>query len=195
MKIYCTRHGETDYNKAGIWQGQLDISLNETGIQQAKQLRKEFLYISFDAIYSSPLDRAKKTADIIANGQPVILKDELKEIALGSWEGARIEDIRRDFPEDLKLFDTTTNFCKHGVEPYEKLQERAWRAFQEIALSHEKEDTVLIVTHGAWLVSLLCKVNGISLTDRNEHIYVGNTEVLTFQGKKEKDKVNIIQLV
>ena len=65
MKIYLTRHGQTNLNKQELMQGRTDEPLNETGINQAKMARKNVENIHFDAVYSSPLIRAKKTASII----------------------------------------------------------------------------------------------------------------------------------
>ena len=77
MKIYITRHGQTDYNAKELMQGQIDIPLNETGIAQAKATRKKVEDVKFDAVYSSPLDRAKTTASIVGNiDKDKIIKDE-----------------------------------------------------------------------------------------------------------------------
>ncbi len=88
MKIYVTRHGQTDYNKKRMMQGLSDIPLNEVGIAQARERRKSLGDIKFDAVYSSPLIRAVKTAQIIGNvREEDIIKDErIIEANFGRYE-------------------------------------------------------------------------------------------------------------
>lgn len=65
--IYIVRHGQTDWNLEGRYQGRTDIDLNETGIKQAEKIRQELKSVKFDKVFSSPLKRAYKTAQIICN--------------------------------------------------------------------------------------------------------------------------------
>ncbi|MDE7059311.1 MAG: histidine phosphatase family protein, partial [Lachnospiraceae bacterium] len=85
MDIYLIRHGETDYNKGRRLQGVTDIPLNERGIALAEQTARELLEIRFDKIFTSPLVRAKKTAEIIRGERkiPIIVTDGLREISFG----------------------------------------------------------------------------------------------------------------
>ena len=89
MNIYFVRHGQTDYNLKEIIQGASDIELNETGIKQAYQTKEKLKDIKFDKIYSSPLKRAKKTAEIIGEDRKITVEvdDRLKEISFGINEG------------------------------------------------------------------------------------------------------------
>ena len=73
MKIYVTRHGQTDWNVQGKTQGRADIELNEVGIKQAKQTKEELKNIDIDLIICSPLKRAKKTAEIINEGLLIVI--------------------------------------------------------------------------------------------------------------------------
>ena len=81
MKLWITRHGQTDFNKNKIMQGNVNIPLNETGRAQAAEVREMLKGISFDAVISSPMDRAVETASIIT-GFPKkdIIKDKTKHI-------------------------------------------------------------------------------------------------------------------
>ena len=94
-KLYLVRHGETDYNNTMRFQGQTDIPLNQTGVEQAEKLAAFFKDIPLDAVYSSSLQRAGKTAEIIAEAkglEPVSL-DALKEMSFGIWENMNSSDI------------------------------------------------------------------------------------------------------
>ena len=76
--IYIVRHGQTDWNVEGIYQGRIDIPLNKTGIEQAKKTKEELKGIKFDKVFSSPLKRAIETAQIICNN-PIIKDDRIIE--------------------------------------------------------------------------------------------------------------------
>ena len=96
--IYFVRHGETDYNKQGRAQGHMDIPLNETGLMQAKTVAKALKNTKLDVIYSSPLQRAKVTADTINthHNVEVICDDRLKELYRGDIQGGVLRDCSKD---------------------------------------------------------------------------------------------------
>ena len=89
MDIYLIRHGETDWNKTKRLQGVTDIPLNACGIELAEKTAEGLKDVPFDRIYTSPLIRAKKTAEIIRGDRPVelVVTDGLKEISFGEYEG------------------------------------------------------------------------------------------------------------
>ena len=88
MKLWITRHGQTDYNQLKIMQGRVDKPLNETGIAQAHEIKDLLKDITFDAVYSSPLSRAVKTAAIIGDiPEEEVIKDErIIEFSFGRYE-------------------------------------------------------------------------------------------------------------
>lgn len=90
MNIWITRHGQTDLNKKKLMQGRSDIPLNKAGIKQAKLARELIGDIKFDAVYSSSLKRAVKTASIIGNvsEESIILDDRIIETDFGKYEGS-----------------------------------------------------------------------------------------------------------
>jgi len=92
--FYFVRHGETDWNKQGFYQGQRDIPLNETGIEQAKLIAQILKNEPIAHIITSPLLRAQKTAAIINEqlNKPISILDDLRELALGDMEGKLISD-------------------------------------------------------------------------------------------------------
>lgn len=89
MSIYYVRHGETDYNKAYLIQGSIDAPLNEVGMEQAHQIALKLKDIKFDAIYCSPLRRARQTVEAINafHGLPIYIANELHEQRYGEMEG------------------------------------------------------------------------------------------------------------
>lgn len=138
--LYFIRHGETDYNKQGLWMGCTDIALNQQGQQQALIAANTLSSIPFDIIYTSPLKRAYLTAQSIARKQikhpPVIILEELRERGFGILEGTPRKQPLND------NFETIT-----GVEPKKSLVARLTRA---LGLTTPKDNKkILMVSHGA----------------------------------------------
>ncbi len=146
MKIYVTRHGQTDYNKKRMMQGRSDIPLNEVGIAQATARRKMLGNIKFDAVYSSPLIRAVKTAQIIGNvSEDEIIKDErIIEANFGKYElmnyyGTGIPMMLYwSFPEIFK--------APEGVETIQEMIDRTSSFLKE--LEQKDYENVLVACHG-----------------------------------------------
>ena len=95
MKILLTRHGQTDWNVQRRIQGKTDIELNNIGIMQAEETRKKLLNYNIDYIISSPLKRAKKTAEIIGKDRniPIIFDERIEERAFGEFEGKTSKEM------------------------------------------------------------------------------------------------------
>ncbi|WP_246942281.1 histidine phosphatase family protein [Bacillus pinisoli] len=98
--IYIIRHGETDWNAAGRLQGRVDIPLNNRGIGQAKECRDYLTQFDWDVVISSPLKRARQTAEIIneALQLPLVLMEEFQEKFFGDAEGMTSEERKVIFP-------------------------------------------------------------------------------------------------
>ena len=107
MDIYLIRHGETDYNKVRRLQGVTDIPLNARGIELAQKTAERLKDIHFDRIYTSPLIRARKTAEIIRGNRDleIIPTEGLREISFGDYEGLTILKDQYNIPDpDLCIF-------------------------------------------------------------------------------------------
>ena len=100
--IYIIRHGQTEQNRRGLIQGQGDYPLNDTGEQQARDARDllKRMGISFAKIYSSPLERAMRTAELVAPGVPIEFDGRLIEMDYGPYEGVDMKNM----PEEMKVF-------------------------------------------------------------------------------------------
>lgn len=166
MKLYIVRHGETDWNKARRVQGFSDIPLNEYGIYLAEETAKGLRDIAFDLAYTSPLIRAKKTAEVILGDRktPLIEEAAIKEMGFGIYEGMCIsgEAKAQESVEFNKFFTDTAHFVPaQGGEHVEGLLARTGAFLQELWTSEEKKDqTILLSTHGAAMTALVNQVKG-----------------------------------
>ena len=144
--ILLARHGETDWNREGRWQGWADPPLNELGRRQATTLADELRETPFDAVYTSDLKRAHQTAEIVAapHGVPVVADPQLREIDIGSWSGLTKPEIEERFPDGERPDGETRD--QHAA--------RVVAAVERIAREHPGE-RILIVTHGGTMHRLV----------------------------------------
>lgn len=166
-RIWLVRHGQTDWNAAGRWQGQTPFAppLNATGHAQAQALAEELARASYDAIYSSDLLRAKQTAEIIAVriGLPVLFDARLREVSLGAWEGLLGAEVERDFP--LELAERRTDPANQRPPDGETVTEVAERVRAVLSNIHGARPvgSVIVVTHGVTMATALCLAHGLPL--------------------------------
>ncbi len=150
--LYLARHGETDWNAAGRWQGQSDIPLNDNGRAQARVLGGVLRPLDISAIVSSDLSRARETARIAGDllGLTIAYVDAgLRERTFGIFEGLTREECERLHPEAWRAWveDLTPPL---GGESREVLAARMLAAIGRVAAS-PGEGPVLVVTHGGAL--------------------------------------------
>ncbi len=140
MKLLLTRHGQTDWNVEGKIQGETDTELNETGIKQAEDIREKLFNQKIDIIISSPLKRAKKTAEIVARGRdiPIIIDESISERYFGEFEGKTREEF--DFNE---IWNYKLNKQYEDVESTGELFARV-QGFLEKIKQQYKDKTVII---------------------------------------------------
>ena len=152
MKICLIRHGETDWNSLGKFQGREDIPLNRIGIEQIQKAANYLRKSGWDEIISSPLLRAKMSAEIIC--KEIDLRNIHEEIDfmerdLGKISGMTREEAERNFPDG--------NY--EGMEPLEKLQDRTTNALIKWA-EKLNDKNIIIMTHGAAINSILTGLSG-----------------------------------
>lgn len=166
MELYLVRHGETDWNKARRVQGSADIQLNEYGRYLAEETAKGLKDVSFDLAYTSPLLRAKETAEIILQGRqiPLIEDEAIQEMGFGEYEGMCISGPNRapETPKFNKFFVDTANYIPgKGGETVRQFLERTGKFLDKICNNPEyAEKRILISTHGAAMMALLNNVQG-----------------------------------
>ncbi len=157
MKLLLVRHGESVGNAEDRLQGQLDYPLTERGEEQASRFGRVLvsLGLRFNAVYVSPLRRARQTAELISVGMNLpewSLLDDLQEISFGRLEGLKRSEIEQAAPEFLaRGIESLADYGEFGGEAYEAVQARVERVRAPLISRHrEAEDTVLIVGHGGF---------------------------------------------
>ncbi|HKY85006.1 MAG TPA: histidine phosphatase family protein [Anaerolineales bacterium] len=165
IRLVLIRHGETDWNREGRWQGQTDVPLNATGRRQAQGAAEAMRAAPPEAIYTSDLARARQTAEAVAEatGAPLLLDPRLREIDLGAWEGMLADDIRSHDGArvDLFLHDPHARAGLRGETVAEVFQ-RVTSALDEI-LSRHPGCRVAVVSHGLALAALKTRILGLPL--------------------------------
>ncbi|NCB17031.1 MAG: histidine phosphatase family protein, partial [Synergistales bacterium] len=158
-RIFLVRHGETDWNREGRFQGQMDIPLNGKGLAQARTVVEAMKDVSLDRIVASPLSRARETARPLAElkGLRAELSEGLIEIGHGLWEGRTSGEVEAEWPGRLEAWHTRPEtVVMPGGESLEDVQNRAWPALLRIA--EGKGENIAVFTHDAVLKVLLMNV-------------------------------------
>lgn len=148
--IGFVRHGVTAWNKEGRAQGSSDIPLDEEGIEMAEHVAKRIVGEQWDVIYTSPLIRAKKTAEIIAEGKPAIKL--LEDNRLREFGGGQIEGTTE--VERLEKWGPTWREMELGVEPNEDIISRGMAFVEDMKVTHAGQ-RVLVVSHGGFIKRLV----------------------------------------
>lgn len=178
MKIYSTRHGQTDFNRQDVILGITDIELNETGLAQASELA-ERIYgdssIKIDLIIASPMKRALKTAQIISDrcGIPIITDKRLREWNYGDYEGrTRFTD---GFADGKKEFGVRIG---GSGESLLQLAHRVYSTLDDI-IERYGEKTVLIVSHGGVCRMIETYFHNMT-TEQFSGWFMGNCQLLEY---------------
>jgi len=161
-RLLTIRHGESEWNAVGRWQGQADPPLTDAGMLQAVAATE--VLGGFDAVWASSLQRAANTAAIIAEALgigPVQLHPGLMENAFGPWEGLTVAEIEEGWPGYL-----ADNLRPDGAEQPEVVTARGLAALREIAAEHPGGE-VLVITHAGLIRTLRRAVDGSDLRFNN----------------------------
>jgi alpha-ribazole phosphatase len=164
-ELWLVRHGQTDWNVEGRYNGQEDTPLNETGIRQAQAAADRLAGERFAAVYSSDLQRAYRTAQIITArlGLPIQTDKRLREIHQGEFQGLLVNEIAKRFAVVMQQWhDNPATAHAPGGESVAQVAERLAAAADDIARMHPGE-RVLVVSHGMALATLIARARGISL--------------------------------
>lgn len=161
-RLILARHGETDYNREGRLQGQIDIALNERGRDQAARLAATLAGQAPDVIVCSPLQRARATAQAVADavGSDLETDTGLIERGFGPWEGLTPEEITARWPQEYADFRAQRPVMSLAVEPREAVGQRVADVCRRV-LDENPDRTVLVVAHGAAITLGIANLLGL----------------------------------
>lgn len=166
-RLIIVRHGETKGTANRRYYGRTDMSLNATGIEQAKRLRKWLKRYPLHYIYTSPLKRCKETASIIRGRRkiPTTIIPELQEVDFGKWEGLTLTEMQDRYPRKLKLwFLNFERFQMPGGEKVGDMIRRTRKAWRGVVKRHpHPQESILIVTHGGPAKVMVMSALGLSM--------------------------------
>ncbi len=165
MKLLLARHAESAWNAERRFQGRTDIGLSEAGLEQAAALGRALARRRVGAIYSSPLRRARETAEIVAKewGLTVTLVDELRELSLGVWEGRTVDDVLATEADAYRNWRERPYDCPPPEgEHIAAVAGRILPVLERIVVSHPDGDEALVVAHGGVISVYLCHLLGLS---------------------------------
>lgn len=163
LKLYIIRHGETDFNKPGVFFGSKDIDLNEEGRKQCRELEKAMENIELNVILSSPLKRCIQTAQGIASkkGLKVDIIEQMREMDFGLWEGCHYDDVARLYPDDWKIgMEDWRDMNPTKGECFRDFYARVSNALETIIESYDGKNVALI-THGGCMRVIVSAMLGL----------------------------------
>jgi phosphoserine phosphatase len=191
-RLYVARHGETDFNRAGRYQGQTESRLTDLGLRQAEALADALAGSDVQLVFSSPLQRCVQTAQAIAarHGLPVIADSRLLEIAHGTWEGRLRGEIERDDPERMKAWrDVPHTVTFERGESLADVNVR-WLAF---AASVNPGANAIVVTHDVIVrLAVLCASNRPPADLWKPRVCNGGYAVVDVQGSARTRRLTLV---
>lgn len=167
MRILLVRHGETTWNTEGRHQGQgFDVPLSEAGIAQAQALAARLRHEPVHRAVSSPLLRARQTAEIALGAWNGNLEFDggFMEVSHGEWEGRLASEIREAYPELQRAWRESPHTVRlPGGESLQEVQDRAWAALDRATEGLGEEETLLLLSHDGVNRALICRILGLPL--------------------------------
>lgn len=198
LDIYLARHGQDEDNAKSILNGRRDMPLTKKGVEQAKEIAQKIKGIGmhFDKIYASPLQRAYKTAEIIAdeigNDKPEKL-DDLIEREFGIMTGKSHTQIEKlCFPNILETETITYFLSPEGAETFPELIERAKRLLRDLNVKH-KDGNILLVSHGDIGKMLYCAYYDLDWKEVLRMFHFGNSDLLLMSPTSKTEDVYVFQ--
>lgn len=190
-EIILIRHGETAWNAARRLQGHTDIALNPEGERQAKALGASLQHEPLAAIVASDLQRARQTAQAVANwhGLPLQIDAALRERCFGGFEGMNYDDIKQRYPHEFAAWQAREPDAElppgdNSGETFRRFYERCLAAFECWAKRYPGQ-TIALVAHGGVLECAYRAALGIELgTPRNFHVFNASINRLSWQDGK-----------
>ena len=185
--ILLVRHGETDWNHDGRWQGHSNTPLNARGREQAQEIAND-LTEQIDVVYSSDLARARETADIVAGRLrlDVRLDPRLRERSFGSWEGLSGPEIEEQDAEGMARWRAGEGPGAHDAEPFDVFAERIQQFLDDVLERHPGQ-RVLVIAHGGSIRVIHALATGLDyVRDHRSIPAVANCAVARYAARDGK---------
>ena len=185
--IYMTRHGNTLSNNKKIYAGWSSEGLSEDGVLQAEELGEQMAHLKISAIYSSPIQRAIQSSQILNKHikGDMIIEPDLREIEMGPWEGLTEDEVAVKYPSHYQIWLTKPAELKiDGRETLQDVLKRGLRTIKKM-LAEEQDDVILLVSHVAIIRCLLLHFNQLPLNSyKTIHIPNICTYKVIFDGEQ-----------
>lgn len=186
MEIVLVRHAATDWNLQGRCQGSTDRGLSEVGLRQAAQAAELLSGEKLHAIYSSNLQRARQTAEVISQPHhlPVMIEGGIHELDHGELEGLTFNEIKENYTDFLTRWRSKPAEIRvPGGERLADVVERAWNGLNDIVRRHREAPSLLVVSHNFPILGIVCRISGTPLNDyRTFHLDPCSVTRLTHDG-------------
>jgi len=165
LRVFVIRHGETTWVRERRFAGSRDVPLTDVGRRQCAAVARALAGTGIAAIYASPLERARASAELIAEPYrlPVRIAPAFAEMAFGAWEGLTRDDIRARFPEAWEQWRSTPHLCAPlGGETIAKVGERVAAGVAELRQAHA-DQTIVLVSHSIVMRVMVLNALGLGL--------------------------------
>lgn len=190
-RLYFVRHAEAEGNLYRRIHGQYDSIITENGYRQLEALKQRFSDIHLDALYSSDLFRARKTAEFICEGKNLSLelRADLREVAMGVWEDRPWGEVEMSDPRGMRLFrESSREWRTEAGENFLELQSRVFAAILDIAQKHPNQ-TVAVASHGTAIRYACAAILGLSLEEMHTLGHSDNTAVTLLEIEEGKARI------
>jgi broad specificity phosphatase PhoE len=185
-RLYLARHGETEWNRVGRWQGATDVPLNDAGRAQAVELAESLRGVKLAGVASSDLVRAAETARLVAEALalPVLgAYAALRERSYGVFEGLTRAECETKYAEIWNAHRPGDLLEPPGAEPRAAVEARMMRGLAEVVELHAVDAPVLVVSHGGAIRSFLAAIDGVLVPPmRNAECYFVRDREGRFEG-------------
>jgi phosphoserine phosphatase len=165
LRVFVVRHGETEWVRERRFAGSRDIPLTEVGRDQCAAVARALAGATVAAVYASPLERARASAELIAEPHrlPVRIAPAFAEMGFGAWEGLTGDDIRARFPEGWEQWRSAPHLCAPlGGETVAKVAERVAAGIAELRQAHA-DQTIVLVSHSIVMRVMVLHALGLGL--------------------------------
>jgi len=165
LRVFVIRHGESTWVRERRFAGSRDVPLTDTGRRQCAAVARALAATGVAAVYASPLERARASAEVIAEPHrlPVRIVPAFAEMAFGAWEGLTRDEIRARFPEEWEQWRSAPHLCAPlGGETVSKVAERVGAGLTELQQAHA-DQTIVLVSHSIVMRVMVLAALGLGL--------------------------------